>query len=107
MILCLLALPTVARSDGFVLTTSGKRIEGQVVLERGNLLVKPATGGEAIAIPMSEVKRASFAKQTGKAAAEPKEKPAEPLKPRRVEGLRAEYFADHKMAELKLVRVDR
>jgi len=107
IILCLLALPAVALGDGFVLTTSGKCIDGQVVLERGNLIVKPATGGLSISIPISDIKRASFGKSAGKAAAEPKEKPAEPLKPRRVEGLRAEYFADHKMTESKLVRVDR
>src|SRR4051812_47287738 len=107
MILCLLALPALALGDGFVVTTGGKRIDGQVVLDRGKLLVKPAGGGDAVVIPISDVKRASFGKSAGKAAAEPKEKPAEPLKPRRVEGLRAEYFADHKMTELKLVRVDR
>jgi hypothetical protein len=107
MILCLLVLPMPAMGDGFVLTTSGKRIDGQVVLDKGKLLVEPAGGGKAVAIPISEVKRASFGKAAGKAVAEPKEKPAEKLKPRRVEGLRAEYFADHKMTELKLVRVDR
>ncbi|HEV8378875.1 MAG TPA: PA14 domain-containing protein [Tepidisphaeraceae bacterium] len=107
MILCLLVAPAMAMGDGFVLTTTGERIEGQVVLERGKLIVKPASGGEAVTIPISEVKRASFGKPVGKAAAEAKEKPVEPLKPRRVEGLRAEYFADHKMSELKLVRVDR
>src|SRR5437899_6696845 len=107
MILCLLVAPAVAMSDGFVLTTTGKRIEGQVALEKGKLVVKPAGGGEAVVVPISEMKRASFGKPTGKAAVELKEKPAEPLKPKKVEGLRAEYFADHKMSELKLVRVDR
>jgi len=66
MILCLLALPAVGLGDGFVLTTSGKRIDGQVVLERGNLLVKPATGGQPISIPIADVKRASFGKSAGK-----------------------------------------
>jgi hypothetical protein len=93
--------------EGFVMTSGGRRVDGQVVLEKGKLLVKPAAGGEAVAIPISEVKRASFGKPVGKAASEPREKAAEPLKPRRVEGLRAEYFADHKMTESKLVRVDR
>ena len=107
MILCLLALASAAMGEGFVITSGGKRVDGQVVLEKGKLLVKPAGGGEAVAIPVSEVKRASFGKPVGKAAAEVKEKAAEPLRPKRVEGLRAEYFADHKMTELKLVRVDR
>src|SRR5438045_4699395 len=106
-ILCLLAATTIARGDGFVMTTAGQRIEGQVVLEKGKLLVKPSGGGEAVVIAISDVKRASFGKPTAKAAAEAKAKPAEPLKPKRVEGLRAEYFSDHKMNELKLVRVDR
>jgi hypothetical protein len=107
VILCMLALCGVAAGDGFVQTTNGKRIEGQVALERGKLVVKPAGGGEAIVVPISEVKRASFGRAAGKAAALPKEKPAEALKPKTAEGLRAEYFADHKMSELKLVRVDR
>src|SRR4051794_7133591 len=107
MILCLLALPQLAMGDGSVLTNTGQRIEGQVALERGNLIIKPADGGQPIAIPLSDVKRASFGKPAAKAAAELKEKQAEALKPKRVEGLRAEYFADHKMSELKLVRVDR
>src|SRR5437660_1937369 len=105
MILCLLASAAAACGDGFVVTTSGQRFEGQLVLEKGKLLVKSAAGGEAVAVPISDIKRASFGKPVDKPAALAKEKPAEPLKPRRVEGLRAEYFADHKMSELKLVRV--
>ncbi len=105
--LCLLAAAAMAMADGYVLTTSGKRIEGQVSLEKGQLLVKPAGAGITIEVPILQVKRASFGKRAGKAANEPKEKPPEPLKPKKVEGLRAEYFADHKMSELKLVRVDR
>src|SRR5436853_3818815 len=101
MILCLLALASAAAGDGFVMTSSGKRLDGQVALKEGKLIVTPSAGGQALTIPISEVKQASFGKPSGKAAAEAKEKPAEPLKPRRVEGLRAEYFADHKMAELK------
>jgi hypothetical protein len=104
---CLLATAAMAMADGYVLTTGGKRIEGQVVLETGQLVVKPAGGGISIEVPFSQVRRASFGKTAGKAAAEAKEKVAEPLKPKKVEGLRAEYFADHKMSELKLVRVDR
>src|SRR4051812_38073182 len=107
MILCLLALPAAGRGEGFVINNSGERIEGQVVLEKGKLLVKAAAGGEVVSIAISDVRRASFGKPAAKTAAEAKEKPAEALKPKRVEGLRAEYFADHKMSELKLVRVDR
>src|SRR5258706_5952919 len=107
MMLCLLVAAAVARGDGFVITNSGKRIDGPVALDKGKLIVNPAGGGEAVVVPISDVKRASFGKPMGKAAAEAKEKPAEALKPKKVEGLRAEYFADHKMSELKLVRVDR
>src|SRR4051812_6414853 len=106
VMLCLLALPAAVMGEGFVQTTDGKRIEGAVSLDRGKLVVKP-TGGEAVVVAIENVKRASFGHAKTKSPAAAKEAQSEPLKARTVEGLRGEYFADHKMEERKLVRVDR
>jgi len=107
VMLCLLVVPAAAMGEGFVQTVDGKRIEGMLSLERGKFIVKPSGGGEAVAVPFENVKRASFGREKTKTPAVGKDVATEPLKARTVEGLRGEYFADHKMQERKLVRVDR
>src|SRR5947208_4667499 len=88
VMLCLLVVPAAAMGEGFVQTVDGKRIEGTLSLERGKFIVKPGGGGEAVVVPLSEVKRASFGREKAKAQAAAKEVPGEPLKSKKVEGLR-------------------
>src|SRR5204862_7375401 len=96
--LCLLVVPVAAMGEGFVQTSDGKRIEGTVSLDRGKLIVKPSDG-EAVVVPIENVTRASFGHAKPKTPEAAKEAQRAPLKHRTVEGLRGEYFADHKMEE--------
>ena len=107
-LLCALGIGTAA-DGGLVETRAGARHEGKVRLEGGRLVVKVAGGGE-VRLELSSVRQAAFADNADGQGAGDKtganEKPAEKPKAKRVEGLRAEYFAGYDLKELRLVRID-
>ena len=113
LLLAMALLPGLRGSEsargGVVETRDGRRLEGTVKLEGGQVLVRPAVGPE-VKLDLSAVRAATFrdvAQGTaGSANPPPQNKPPEKNPPKRVEGLRGEYFAGYELKDSRLVRID-
>jgi hypothetical protein len=87
----------------------GKRHEGVVRLEKGQVVVKEK-GGSEVRVELGAVREARFVEdgegvtRATKSGGEPKA--ADKGKAKRLAGLRAEYFAGYELKDLRLVRVD-
>ncbi len=98
--------PLVA-DGGTVRTRDGKTYQGDARLDGGKVVVKPESGDE-IHLDLGEIAHAVFRHAPGTSGKPAQSKPDPKIKPRpaRIEGLRAEYFADTELKDLRLTRVD-